>query len=301
MTRMPDASRDPAVPLADVEVAQHIAEAAREGGPADRTPTVGQLLAAFGADESDGQAAVARVQRALDLAGVGVSPPLDQAAPGSRVTLSPGRGPGATGARRLLPVALGGVALVAVIAGVALAAGVMGESDNGQGRASSLPAGSTGATTSTDQVATTPTVTTATGASEAAKAAEAERAAEDAKARAAAARRKREAKAAAERKAAAKRTAERKAAADRRLVVRLTPAEPSYACIVDGAGKLLFGGTLSQRRTLKAKAMRLNIGLSTVAVTVNGKPLRLSGSPSGYLLRVGKAPQSLPLGARPSC
>ncbi|MCW3041078.1 MAG: hypothetical protein JWM31_2983, partial [Solirubrobacterales bacterium] len=39
---------EPAVPLADAEIAQRIAQAARSGGPADRTPTVEQLLAAFG-------------------------------------------------------------------------------------------------------------------------------------------------------------------------------------------------------------------------------------------------------------
>ncbi len=297
---MPDASRDPAVPLADVEVAQRIAEAAREGGPAERTPTVGQLLAAFGEDESGGDTAIARVQRALALAGVGVSPPLDQAPLGSRVTLSPGRGPGASGTRRLLPLVLGTLTLLAVIAGVALAAGVMGGSDDGEGRASSLPVGPAATTTSTGADAVTPTATTTTTSTtttptEAEKAAEKERTAADAKAEAArkrkAARRKRQAKAAAERKAVAK----------RQLVVRLVPAEPSYACIVDGAGKRLFGGTLSQRRTLKAKTMRLNIGLSTVSVSVNGRPLRLAGSPSGYLLQVGKAPRYLPLGARPSC
>lgn len=292
---MSDAPPDPAVPLADVEVAQRIAAAAREGGPVDRTPTVAQLLAAFGEDEAGGPAALQRVERALQLAGVGVVPPLTQALPGSRVTLSPGRAAGTPGgrARSLL---VGAVALAVVIAGVAVAAAALGGSDDAD-RASALPPGST--TTTAVSTATAPDAAQQAAAERARKAADATQVKADAaKAERAKAAEQRKAK----RRRAERAAAERKAAAKRRVVVSLTPAEPTYVCIDDAHGTRVFGGTLAQRKTFRGRRLRLNIGLNSVTVKVDGKRLALAGSPSGYLVQAGgRTPQYLPLGQRPEC
>ncbi|MCW3017177.1 MAG: hypothetical protein JWO02_4269 [Solirubrobacterales bacterium] len=282
--RMPDTPREPAVPLADVEVAQRIAAAAREGRPADRTPTVTQLLAAFGEDEGARPAALDRVARALQFAGVGVSPPLTEAPAGSRVTLSPGRGSSGPGGGRGRSLILGGVALAVVIAGVAVAAASLGGSDDVD-RASALPPGSTQTTpvSTVQQPAPEPTRT----------AAEAEQAKpEQAKA---------EQTRTAERRRKERAAAEHRAAKKRRVVVSLTPAEPTYVCIDNADGTRVFGGTLGQRKTFRARRLRLNIGLKSVTVKVDGKPLALGGSPSGYLVQAGRAPQFLPLGQRPEC
>jgi hypothetical protein len=84
--------------------------------------------------------------------------------------------------------------------------------------------------------------------------------------------------------------------------VSLTPSQPSYLCVDDGAGRQLFSGTLTTRRVFRARKLRLNIGLSSVTMRVDGRRVPLSGSPTGYLvLPGGKAPQYLPLGQRPTC
>ena len=85
--------------------------------------------------------------------------------------------------------------------------------------------------------------------------------------------------------------------------LRLVPAEPTYACVVDGSGEMLFGGTLSEPRNFKSKRIRINLGRTSVTVTVNKKRLRIppSSDPVGYDLRAGKKPKPLPLGQRPNC
>lgn len=85
--------------------------------------------------------------------------------------------------------------------------------------------------------------------------------------------------------------------------LRLTPAEPTYACVVDGSGKQLFGGTLSRPQSFKAKRIRINIGRTSVKVTVDRKRVGLPGGsdPVGYDLRPGRKPKPLPLGRRPNC
>ncbi len=83
----------------------------------------------------------------------------------------------------------------------------------------------------------------------------------------------------------------------------MTPDEPTYACVVDGDGKTLFGGTLSEAQSFKAKRIKINLGRTTVKVTVNKKALDIppSSNPVGYDLRAGKTPVELPLGSRPNC
>src|SRR3954464_9744057 len=86
------------VPVRDLEVADRIAKAVRGGKPADRTPTIEQLVAAFGeaAPNVDGRRGAGaaptvdarrRAARALALAGVAAVPDVLEAAPGQRLTL----------------------------------------------------------------------------------------------------------------------------------------------------------------------------------------------------------------------
>lgn len=311
------------VPLADVETAQRIADAARAGRPVDRSPTVEQLMAAFGEDLSTGPGTRVRVEQALKLAGVGVSPPLADLPEGTRVFLTPGRGPsGSGGAKRVL---LGLLALAVLIGGATAAALTLG--DDGGGRASSLPAGTatgpatgtTGvpgsATTGSTPASATSTPSTANAApaastpggvstpadSAADATAAADQAAADRKAadRKAAADQKRRA---AERKRR-RQAAERRAAAARRtVVVSVQPREPTYLCAKNGAGRVLFAGTLTRKQVFKSGQVRLNIGTSSAIVRIRGNVFALGGSPAGVLAQAGgKKPVALPSGQRPSC
>jgi hypothetical protein len=247
------------VPLADLEIAQRIAGAARSGGRAEREPTLEHLLGAFGESEPTA-AARARIASALTLAGLRTSPSVHEAHPGERVKL---RAPGRGGRGRVL---LGAGALVLVIAAAAVAAAVGGSGgDNGNDRASDvLPA-------TTETTATTPpaTSTATTPASKPKKKA-----------------RKRKQKA-------------KKPAAPTQVVVRLVPGpQASYLCVDHGPGTPETETTLSSPLTFKGKRVRINVGLSSVSVTVNGKPFALSGSPTGYDISV-KRRAFLPQGQRP--
>ena len=300
---------DRPVTLRDAETARHIARTAAKGTPGDRQPTLEHLLAAFEESVPTPQAR-ARVAAALGLAGVRTVPDLEHAEPGSRVSLTftgtagPSPSRSAAAGRALTGIAV----LAAFIGAMALASGIGGDGE----RADVLPATATTPTTAT---ATTPAVTTTpttaqptttgeriedeavtteskaiTDAAKRAEQAEAEREAE----RRAAARKREIGRRVARRRAAARRAA----AARRGVTVRVTPVSATYLCVDDGSGKRLFAGTLTSRRTFKAKEIRLNVGLASTRVTINGKPYRLSGSPSGVSI-TRKRVVPLALGARP--
>ena len=146
------------VPVRDLEVADRIARAVRGGKPADRTPTIEQLVAAFGEAEPTLDAR-RRAARALALAGVAAVPDVLEAAPGQRITLE------VRHVRKRGALVAGILALVLLFAAVAAAATQLDFSDDNA--ASSLPADSTatGPTTATNTVTQEPTssATTATG------------------------------------------------------------------------------------------------------------------------------------------
>src|SRR5512132_1096683 len=151
------------VSVRDLEVADRIAKAVRGGKPADRTPTIEQLVAAFGEAEPTLEAR-RRAARALALAGVATVPDVLEAAPGQRLTLE------VRHVRKRGALVAGILALVLLFAAVAAAATQLDFSDDNA--ASSLPADSTatGPTTATNTVTQEPTstdtpatATTATG------------------------------------------------------------------------------------------------------------------------------------------
>lgn len=271
----PPADGTPNVSLADAAIAAAIGRAAAQGRGPDRAPTLEQLLAAFGEGEATTDAR-ARVDAALALAGVAVEPNLRTAAPGQRLTLST---PGMTPASRRSPVltAIYALGALAAILGTAFAvSGVL--SDDGE-RVSALTdteftVSSVTATTTTAAPPTTTTTATATTTSTT------------------------ETTTAAEKRAAEKRRRER-AAAKKTVTVRVqAPTGGTFLCVDDGDGNSLFNGTLGTKETFKGKRILLNIGLATTRVTVNGKEIPLSGSPTGLDV-TPKGVKPLPLGSRP--
>ena len=314
---------DPEVPLGDAAIATEIANAAARGRGADRAPTLDQLLAAFG-EPAPTPAARRRVAAALRVAGMGVRPDLLTAEPGQRLLLLP-PGVSAGGSRGRALVGL--LAVAVILAAAAAGATLLNTDDTGdhvadklpsetstfpvQGDASSaapassttqaettatettatdptttktVPAGTDTTATETTTTETTPAETTATTPDEQPDAAEAERKR--------AARVKRE-RAKAKRQAAA-------AAAGKGVTVRVDASvRPTFLCVDNGHGTTMFSGTLTGKKVFRAKRVRMNIGLASTRITVNGNPVRLDGSPAGLdITRKGGA-RSLALGQRP--
>jgi hypothetical protein len=273
------------VSVRDLEVADRIAKAVRGGKPADRTPTIEQLVAAFGEAEPTLEAR-RRAARALALAGVAAVPDVLEAAPGQRLTLE------VRHVRRRRALVGGILALVLLFAAVAAAATQLDFSDDNA--ASSLPADSTatGPTTATNTVTqepqstgTTSAPTTSTAAKPPATAAARRRA-------------KRLRQRRAREKAAKARRAKARAAAKKRVTARLNASAATFLC-VEGDGKQLFNGTLTGARTFRARVLRFNIGLGpSTRLTANGKVIPLTASPTGLEL-TPKARKFLPLGQRP--
>jgi hypothetical protein len=266
------------VSVRDLEVADRIARAVRGGRPADRNPTLEQLVAAFGEAEPTADAR-RRAARALALAGVATVPDLLEAMPGQRVMLE------ARHVRKRGALVLGVLALVVLFAAAAVAATQLDLGDDNT--ASDLPADTTTApTTATNTVTQEPTsTTTSTAAKPPPTAAERRRA-------------KRVRERRAREKRAKARRAKAAAAARRRVTVRLNASRPTFLC-VEGDGKQLFNGTLSGARTFKGRVVRLNVGLGpSTRVTANGRAVPLTASPTGIEL-TPKRRTFLPLGARP--
>jgi hypothetical protein len=273
------------VSVRDLEVADRIAKAVRGGKPADRTPTIEQLVAAFGEAEPTLEAR-RRAARALALAGVAAVPDVLEAAPGQRLTLE------VRHVRRRRALVGGILALVLLFGAVAAAATQLDFSDDNA--ASSLPADTTatGPTTATNTVTqepqstgTTSAPTTSTAAKPPATAAARRRA-------------KRLRQRRAREKAAKARRAKARAAAKKRVTARLNASAATFLC-VEGDGKQLFNGTLTGARTFRARVLRFNIGLGpSTRLTANGKVIPLTASPTGLEL-TPKTRKFLPLGQRP--
>jgi len=250
------------VPVGDLETAQRIAGAARSGGRAEREPTLEQLLSAFGESEPTAEART-RIASALTLAGLRAQPSVHEAHPGERVKL---RGAGSGGRGRAF---LGAGVIAAVIAAAAVVAALSGGGGGKNDRASdALPATTAQTTASTPPVSTAaPTTATAPPPATTPK----------------------------------KRTRKKKAAPapPRQVIVKLVPGpQASYLCVDHGPGTPQTETTLSAPLTFKGKRVRINVGLSSVHVTVNGKPFALAGSPSGYDIGLKKR-AFLPQGQRP--
>jgi hypothetical protein len=293
---------DPEVPLGDAAIASEIANAAARGRGADRAPTLDQLLAAFG-EPAPTDAARRRVAAALRVVGMGVRPDVLTAEPGQRLLLLP---PGA-GSRRSRGRALAGLlAVAAILAAAAAGATLLNTGGDGDRVADSLPEAKTAttligqtsttvapapATTDTTATAATVTATTSTPTTGTTTTETTATTPDTSAADAAAARRRRQ-------QAAAAKAKERQAGTG--VTVRVDASvRPTFLCVDNAHGTVLFSGTLTGKKVFRAKRVRMNIGLASTRITVNGVPVRLDGSPAGLdITRAGGA-KLLPSGQRP--
>jgi hypothetical protein len=288
---------EPEVPLGDATIAAEIARAAAKGRGSDRAPTLEQLLAAFG-EHAPTERARRRVAAAMRMADLGVRPELLDAEPGQRLLLLP---PGTAGGRGRGRALAGLLALAAVLVVAVLAAAILGGAGNDQRASDGLPAGpaSTAAASSTATPSASSTATPPDGATtttptptETGPASTTDQQAQAEAVRQARAQRRRQ---------RAERLRRQRAAASQGLVtVRVdATARPTFLCVDDGKGRVLFSGTLDGKQTFKARRVRMNIGLGSTQVTVNGNPVRLPGSPAGLDITRRGGARELPLGQRP--
>jgi hypothetical protein len=90
-------------------------------------------------------------------------------------------------------------------------------------------------------------------------------------------------------------------AAPKRVALRITPADATYVCIDTGPGTpVRYEGTLQAPQTFHGRHLRLNLGNTSVQMTVNGKAFQLDPSPDpvGFDF-TPRASHPLPLGDRP--
>jgi cytoskeleton protein RodZ len=100
---------------------------------------------------------------------------------------------------------------------------------------------------------------------------------------------------------AARKPQRERPAAPRRVVLRITPSDATYVCIDTGQGTpVRFEGTLEAPQTFRGRRLRVNLGNTSVQMTVNGKPVTVEPStdPVGFDLKP-RSTRPLPLGDRP--
>jgi cytoskeletal protein RodZ len=75
--------------------------------------------------------------------------------------------------------------------------------------------------------------------------------------------------------------------------VKLTvnPAGPTYLCVDDGRGTVVFEDTIDGPEDFKGRILRINMGNAQAQVETNGKPVKIEEGPNpvGYLFKPGKA------------
>jgi hypothetical protein len=86
----------------------------------------------------------------------------------------------------------------------------------------------------------------------------------------------------------------------RRVTLRVVPQDPTYVCIDDARGKIVFEGILQESRTFRGRRLRINLGKTSARLRVNGKrvPIEPGSQPVGFAFTPrGRKP--LPAGQRP--
>ena len=254
---LPD-SEHTSVPLGDAEVASWVARAVRHGRAADRRATLEMLLYTF-RESAPTDAARTRVKAALELAGIQTTPDVLEAPPGTMLKLAAPTAPMFIrwGRRARVAVLALGVFLISAALAALIASGdddepqpttVSGTIATGVGGAAPptapLPATS-------PKVVVKPLPRMRSGS-----------------------RRRSSSRARRSTPAPAARSS---------VTVRLDSGpRPTFLCVDDGTGDNLFKGTLNGKRTFRGRRIRINVGLETTRVTVNGKKLALNTSPAGF-------------------
>ena len=87
----------------------------------------------------------------------------------------------------------------------------------------------------------------------------------------------------------------------RRVTLRVAPTERTYVCVDNGAGRVLFEGTLEEPRRFRGRRLRLNLGRRTARIVVNGRAVAIppGSEPIGFDFRPRRRPRQLAEGARP--
>jgi transcriptional regulator with XRE-family HTH domain len=65
-----------------------------------------------------------------------------------------------------------------------------------------------------------------------------------------------------------------------RVTVRVVPVDPTYVCLDDGEGTVLFEGTLDAPRTFRARdTLRINLGKRSARLFANRRPVAFENGP----------------------
>ena len=89
----------------------------------------------------------------------------------------------------------------------------------------------------------------------------------------------------------ARRQRERERTPTARVIVRVTPIEPTYLCLDSGEGTDVdFEGIIDAARTFRdPETLRLNLGKRSVEMVANGDPVTIPDSPAPYAVEVTRA------------
>ncbi len=87
----------------------------------------------------------------------------------------------------------------------------------------------------------------------------------------------------------------------RRVTLRVVPQDPTYVCLDDGRGKIVFEGILQEARTFRGKRLRINLGKTSAKLRVNGRrvPIEPGSQPVGFAFTPRGGRKDLPAGQRP--
>jgi cytoskeleton protein RodZ len=94
---------------------------------------------------------------------------------------------------------------------------------------------------------------------------------------------------------------EPKPAPPRRVLLRVTPATPTYVCVDRGPGTtVVFENTIESPETFRGKRIRVNLGKRDVQIRMNGKPVKVTPGPDpvGFAF-TPRGSRELPSGQRP--
>jgi len=87
----------------------------------------------------------------------------------------------------------------------------------------------------------------------------------------------------------------------RRVLLRVTPATPTYVCVDRGVGTpVVFENTIDSPQTFRGKRIRVNLGKRDVQLRMNGKAVKVTPGPDpvGFAF-TPRGSRELPIGQRP--
>ena len=61
--------------------------------------------------------------------------------------------------------------------------------------------------------------------------------------------------------------------------LRVAPAGPTYLCVDDGAGRVLYEGIVTTPRAFRGRRLRINLGRTSAQVRVNGRRVPIEAGP----------------------